>query len=213
MKKIRMTIVSVLLTMASGTALAENVVTANDVFIMRGKTAELTIGVENDMNISSVDFLLYLPDGVSAVWDDELEDYAWDWCERVPGNSRESFFSMYMNKAADGGLFVGISSPKRKILNGNSGPVFTLTLFAEKDAKEDIGWLKQIALGDETGEGGEEHSVHPDDVMFTVGMTDGVSTVSASCDDSNRIYNLAGQRLDKQQKGVNITNGKKVLVK
>ncbi len=39
------------------------------------------------------------------------------------------------------------------------------------------------------------------------------SMVNGQCSMSNVIYNLAGQRLSKMQKGINIINGKKVLVK
>ncbi len=42
---------------------------------------------------------------------------------------------------------------------------------------------------------------------------DMIQTVEAAQSESSVIYNLAGQRLSKAQKGVNIINGKKVLVK
>jgi hypothetical protein len=42
---------------------------------------------------------------------------------------------------------------------------------------------------------------------------DGISDLPTPSDSSDTIYNLAGQRLSKPQKGINIRNGKKVLVK
>jgi len=42
---------------------------------------------------------------------------------------------------------------------------------------------------------------------------DGISEHSENSDNSDAIYNLSGQRLNKPQKGINIKNGKKVLVK
>lgn len=42
---------------------------------------------------------------------------------------------------------------------------------------------------------------------------DGISLTPALSDGEGAIYNLAGQRLNKLQKGINIKNGKKVLVK
>ena len=51
--------------------------------------------------------------------------------------------------------------------------------------------------------------------FFNLDDADGVSTVQGSefMVNGSEIYNLAGQRLSKAQKGVNIINGKKVLVK
>lgn len=40
----------------------------------------------------------------------------------------------------------------------------------------------------------------------------GISGVTEDSEDSEIIYNLAGQRLQKMQKGINIVNGKKVLI-
>ena len=42
---------------------------------------------------------------------------------------------------------------------------------------------------------------------------DGISECSENSENSDAIYNLSGQRLNKPQKGINIKNGKKVLVK
>ena len=42
---------------------------------------------------------------------------------------------------------------------------------------------------------------------------DGITESSEYSDYPDTIYNLAGQRLSKPQKGINIRNGKKVLVK
>ena len=41
----------------------------------------------------------------------------------------------------------------------------------------------------------------------------GISELSENSETSEKIYNIAGQRLSKMQKGINIVNGKKVLVK
>ena len=39
----------------------------------------------------------------------------------------------------------------------------------------------------------------------------GISNVDANVDANEAIYNLAGQRINKFQKGINIINGKKIL--
>ena len=44
-------------------------------------------------------------------------------------------------------------------------------------------------------------------------IVDGIKAVETTETESNAIYNLAGQRISKMQKGIYIVNGKKVLVK
>ncbi|MEE1308922.1 MAG: SusF/SusE family outer membrane protein [Bacteroidaceae bacterium] len=46
---------------------------------------------------------------------------------------------------------------------------------------------------------------------FEGGDATGISDVNVSLNEDNAIYNIAGQRLQKMQKGINIVNGKKVL--
>jgi hypothetical protein len=43
------------------------------------------------------------------------------------------------------------------------------------------------------------------------GDADGISLTPALSEGEGAIYNVAGQRLNKMQKGVNIVNGKKIL--
>ncbi len=207
----RKTILSVLLAMACCSMLAENVMTANDVTIKAGDNAVLTIGIDNDMNVAAFDFRLYLPEGVTVVWDDDLQDYAWEWCDRVPHNSRGSFFSMTPMVTDDGSLMFGANSgTSGKVLDGNSGPVLTLTIHATASAKSGTGKLMRISLSNEDG----SQSVKPEDVTFNITMTPttGINDIKQDELKAN-IYNLSGQRLSQPQKGVNIIDGKKVLVR
>ena len=51
-------------------------------------------------------------------------------------------------------------------------------------------------------------------ILSKADVIDGVSSLPAAQDDEQPgIYNLAGQRLEKMQKGINIVNGKKVMIK
>ena len=50
-------------------------------------------------------------------------------------------------------------------------------------------------------------------VVFEDDVIDGMDFIPALSENEGAIYNIAGQRLDKMQKGINIVNGKKVLVK
>ena len=204
------TIIGVLLTMFCSTVLAENKITASDVTIKPGETAVLTVSIENEMNVAAFDFRIYLPEGITVEWDKELMDYAWEWCERVPSNSRGSFFNMNPMVTDDGSLLFGANSgTSGKVLDGNSGPVLVITLQAQEGAKSGTGQLKRISLSNENGTQSETLS----DVTFNIIVNgDGINDIKQDELDAN-IYNLAGQRLSKPQQGVNIQNGKKILVK
>jgi hypothetical protein len=189
---------------------SENKMTANNVSIKTNETANLTVSIENTMNVAAFDFRLYLPAGITVVWDDDLKDYAWEWCDRVPSNSRGSFFSMTPMETDDGSLLFGANSgTSGKVLDGNSGPVLVITLQAQEGAKSGTGQLKRISLSNENGTQSETLS----DVTFNIIVNgDGINDIKQDELDAN-IYNLAGQRLSKPQRGVNIKNGKKILVK
>ena len=49
--------------------------------------------------------------------------------------------------------------------------------------------------------------------MFVDGIETAISEINGAAAENGAIYNLAGQRVNKAQKGVFIVNGKKVIVK
>ena len=59
---------------------------------------------------------------------------------------------------------------------------------------------------------GEERT--QSDIVWLYANEDGINDIKADRNaDDNKAYNLAGQRLQKMQKGINIINGKKVVIK
>ena len=72
------------------------------------------------------------------------------------------------------------------------------------------GELKRISFSNEDG----LQSAKPEDVTFNITLipATGINDIEQDGQDA-AIYNLAGQRLSKPQRGVNIQNGKKILVK
>lgn len=53
----------------------------------------------------------------------------------------------------------------------------------------------------------------PQEVTIHIVDATGLSTANANLDANERIYNLAGQRITKVQRGINIINGKKYIIK
>lgn len=190
-----------------------NRMTASDVTVKEGKSAEMIVSIGNTMNVAAFDFRLYLPDGITVAWDEELDDYAWDWCERVPRNARGSFFDMNIQSTDDGGLLFGANSgTSGKILDGTSGPVLKITLQATMGASSGTGQSKFISFSNEDG----TESVTPDDVTFAITVVDGdgINDIKQNGSDTD-FYSLAGQKNvnGKLSRGINIQKGKKVLVK
>jgi hypothetical protein len=56
---------------------------------------------------------------------------------------------------------------------------------------------------------------YPDANVTFVDLVDGIETITKSQQPiaNGQLYNLAGQRVDKGYKGLNIINGKKVVIK
>ncbi|MBR6142047.1 MAG: hypothetical protein IKQ37_09860 [Bacteroidaceae bacterium] len=154
---------------------------------------------------ASVKFVL--PEGVAARWYDPDED---DYLDQVTYD---------MAKNSHQKMFVqGEQNPQSYVL----AIMGTATLKSTTDVFATVG-LKVVG---EIAKGDYEISVTPDyssggvsvfpQEPFTVQLTvdGGTGINSINADDVNApIYNIAGQRVSKAQKGVYIQNGKKVAVK
>ena len=108
---------------------------------------------------------------------------------------------------------------------GNDGALFSIPVTAAETAAEGpVDVVMQYILISTVADPNEfpvnlaEYLVEPGDdyphATFTLTVGDGVGINSINAADSNApIYNVAGQRVSKAQKGVYIQNGKKVAVK
>lgn len=160
---------------------------------------------ETPVQTASVKFVL--PEGVAARWYDPGED---DYFDQVTYD---------MAKNSHQKMFVqGEANPQSYVL----AIMGTATLKSNTDVFATVGLkvVGEIAKGDyeipvtpDYSSGGV--SVFPQE-PFTVKLTvdGGTGINSINADDVNApIYNIAGQRVSKAQKGVYIQNGKKVAVK
>ena len=150
-----------------------------------------------DDEITLVQFDLDLPQGLSLKVVDG--DYDID----IAGRTTWKNHSLSAN-ATDGIIRFLLASSSNKALSGTEGAIIKMTLVADESYKGEGIALKNILLVTP-----EEKETKPEDIV-PVGIRD------IAADTKQRhtsVYSVTGQRLATPQKGINILNGKKIVVK
>jgi hypothetical protein len=207
MKTIKTLLVCTLLALTSGAFAQDFTMTFSDVNIEAGQTADLKVTFESNVTIAGWQMFLYLPQGIEIVYDAEEEEYA-----VALSDLHHKKHACEVTKASDGAMMLVMSGgTKTYEMSGNSGDLCAITLKAADtfsgSATVDV---KKIRISDKSGV-----AYSQDDASFTIteGGTDGISSINADEQFGGAIYNLAGQKVSKAQKGVFIQNGRKVVMK
>ena len=210
MKKFYMTMVALLCGVA---AMAQDgdCVYANDVKIDKGETtAELSVCLKNSVEAGAISFCLGLPDGVTVTLnkkgkmvitlnDDRAEDWKTDAQMTEAGLPQIAVFDSYP-------------------FDGNDGEIVAVSLtisedVAAVDGEYDI-TLTNITVADPDAVSLTVQGLFPTEASCKLIVGEGTGIHSINADNNNApVYNVAGQRVSKAQKGVYIQNGKKVAVK
>ena len=230
MKKFYMTMAAMLCGVA---AMAQNTLYVEDITVKPGETVDLPICLKNSDPVVSLQFVLNLPEGI-VYSDDETEytfnedrldvEYARE-LQNKPTWGAERFFVFQLvgNKIvfgptakASGKTFDGVF--KSTVFLGNDGELIYVPITVGEEVAEGAYTctLTQIALSSAV----TDSKVPPVNVAtstessftLTVGDGTGINSINAA-DSKAPVYNVAGQRVSKAQKGVYIQNGKKVAVK
>lgn len=210
MKALKTLLVGALLAFA-GNAMGQSTLTltAEDVVIEAGSTADLTISMENNFDMAAWSVKLYLPEGIKLAYDEEEEEY----CIELSSRHKKKH-SFGVTLTADGGYLIIVAAGTNvpPIMEGNSGEVATITLEADATfTGTATGTIKDI-------QGSTQDAVQTNqegEVQFNIteqNTATGINSVNLDAQ-SGKIYNLNGQRVEKAQNGIFIKNGKKVVVK
>ncbi len=192
-------------TLISGNMFGQTI-TANDVTIEQGGTADVTFTITAESKAAIAEFKMTLPEGIAIKYDADEEDYVY-----TPGADMTlKSHSVTIQKQNNGAWYVLVSNASRKEFKANSGAYLTVTLVASGDAFSGIATMKDIILGDISGK--QMNTVTEATFAVTVGGTDGISSINAE-ESGAAVYNLAGQKVNNAQKGLFIKNGKKFVVK
>ena len=208
MRKMKMMILCALLAVA-GSATAQTVkMTATDVEIDAGGTADVSVSLETAMTIAGWQMYLYLPEGITVAYDEEDGERFYD--DTVVLSSRHKHgHTCTVTETADGGwLIMGYNPSKPTELKETSGEIVTITLQASDNYKGNhTGIIKDVAVSTmdntQTDMEGE--------VTFTIEgpVPTGIHPSQVSGNDEP-VYNLGGQRVKKPvKKGIYVRSGKK----
>ena len=206
-------------------AMAQNELVVNDQTFDPGTTAgTLTIGLNNEGAVTAVSFKLALPTGVkakavknftfneeridmtkvcAALEDEEAEAgdlYTFD--RKSAGDDYMYSFYPQTSRYQDGGDWVAVT------FLGNSGDLIYVPLTFQADGEYEIKLYDIGIANDEATAKSIATSTEATCTLY-VGTT-GINGVNAD-NENAPVYNLAGQRLSKVQKGVNIIGSKKVI--
>lgn len=217
MKKFYMTMVAMLCGVA---AMAQNTLTAADIKVEKdAKTADLVVGMDNTDQVVAISFRLALPEGVKAkalknftVNNDRIDmDWVREFSEDEEAEPLDAAYVISQMNAADGNKQYSLYPNASVAFLGNTGALLTIPMTLTDVAEGDYEIkLYAISIGNKAGVSvadAEEITC-----KLTVGKGDGINGINAA-DSKAPIYNVAGQRVSKAQKGIFIQNGKKVAVK
>lgn len=183
--------------------LATNKLEMEPFAIKGGETQKLFIDLENDMNITAVQFDLLLPEGLSIQCDSSEEPLV-DITERTTLRNHSLMVS-----AITGGYRILLASTKNSVIKGSSGALIMAFLYASSSFSGGIITLTNIELVTP-----DEMKINP--VPFSVSIDDTSVSALSDGDCNSKIVTSKVSRLDGIQakshtKGILIVGGRKVI--
>jgi len=202
MKKIKL-FAAVVAAMIYGNVSAQTI-TASDVEIEAGGTADVTFTITSETKAALAEFELTLPTGISIVFDEDEDDYVYELGSAMTVKTH----SATIKQKESGAYYVLVMNTSGKEFKAESGDYLTVTLKASDDAATGEAKMEKILLValDES----KMNTVTEATFAVTVGGATGINGINADENDG-AAYNLAGQKVGKNYKGIIVKNGKKVL--
>ena len=199
--------------MAWGSALAQdNAFYFTDAFVLLGSS--YPSGIELCIRNASTDLTCFeaeiqLPEGLSPVLDEDGNPIV------VLYRNRSTVHEVLANVLDNGNLKLLISSVDGALFKGNDGPFLSFHVQADDDAQS--GEYTVETVGESLLVNTNAEAFYNVGVKGYVLVSDDPTSIKTTDNGQQatgkEIYNLAGQRLSKTQKGINIVGGKKVLGK
>ena len=177
-------------------------ITAQAVTIAPEGTADLVFSVESESPAALAEFELAFPEGLSV----DMKNYdAGDIWNEGHGASIKT-------KKKSGNTYVLIMSQDGEEFTAASGKLITLKLQATADIAEGDYEIKMEKINLTSLDAKQMNTVEEDVIKVTVGAADGINGINAA-ENQAPAFNLAGQQVNQNYKGVVIKNGKKTIVK
>ncbi len=212
MKKFYMTMAAMLCGVA---AMAQGIGTLScgDVEVTAGgETAylEVKVSAEDVTAISGIQFSFGLPEGVSIAKVYNEDDEAW--VDDVTFPIAKSKHQVGIMESVDG-YMVYLGGESSLAFKTTTDVVAKIGIVAAKDAKNGtyaVNFIK-AAMSDKSAVV-KSYEVADFAANVTIKGGTGINSINAA-DSKAPVYNVAGQRVSKAQKGIFIQNGKKIAVK
>ena len=179
----------------------------DDVTIGQGEKKTISLNLTNgDTKFCACQFDVQFPAGITVEYDEEEEEYIASLTEDRKGSDH----SLKMSKVGDNAYRAVVMSMGNKSFKGTEGALVNISIVAAADAAKGE-FEGNIADAKFTPKSGT--SVTFDKVPFkvTIGDATAIKNVKAGVDANAPVYNLAGQKVNKNFKGVVIQNGKKMV--
>ena len=185
----------------------ENYMCIEDVVMQPGEVKTIEVMMVNGRDdIRGMQCDIRLPEGISFLYDEDVEDYVAA-SSRIPKKLTLSSEIQNENTLRIAGVCTDSSS-----IYGNTGSVFTFKVKADENI---MAGMYEIQLSNMKLSYGEAIGVADrSSTLEILNETDGISTLFLNGESKTDVYDLSGRHVDgtKTKKGVFIINGKKVLI-
>lgn len=191
----------------------DNVVYINPVSVQAGSAkVALPVCMKNTADIRGLQFDLYLPDGATIEFNQKgkfVDEPVFN-DERLPEDDEHTIQGAVQEGTR--AIRFLVNSQYEETFTGNDGVLFTVTI--NLAANMAVGDYPIIMKDIKLSESDINKSYSTESVQSTLTITNmtivnGIFTDRAT----NGIHNLGGMRLDDFQNGINIIDGKKILIK
>lgn len=180
-----------------------------DAVVMVGETANIELCMRNTAtDLTCLEAEIQLPEGLSVVSDVEGNPV----CTLYRNRTKEH--EILANVLADGNLKLLISSIDGKLIGGGEGPLLSFCVQVAETAPR--GEFTLETVGESLLVNSRAEAYYSVGVTGNVLITDDPTIIVSPLGETEEvaaIYNLAGQRLSKKQKGIFIKDGKKMIGK
>ena len=180
----------------------------NKVEVSPGANTTLIVNLDSNIELSGFQFDLEVPDGITVMTKDNTTEKS----ERPKMTERAIDHTISTNLLENGKTRFIVVSLEDESINAGNGPIMEITIKADESAK--IGNYNPHISGIVVSSPLFENKITLEDTVydFCIIKPTAIEGIGAATENENApMYNLAGQRVSRVQKGIFIQNGKKVL--
>lgn len=165
-----------------------------------GETSTLYIDMTNDRNITSFQFKILLPEGISVVKEYNDDD---EYVEAISlvSSRKKSSHDLSFKKTDDGGYFLLAYSATNATFKGNSGHLVSIKVKADESMSE--GTYGVVLSGVVMNTPDEEKiTQEPYSASITIGNGSGINAVTGETIANSTWFNMKGQSVNANSKGI-----------